>query len=472
MCVPGHGQLHCGCFRGMATRKRPQQPRALSASEIARNYKSFEIWQSLNNCEQVSFTDIPADFKPDVAAVFDFNSKIPHAWVDKKSPEYKSLRGLAGKHFMSFLQQVHADSPSLFDANIAGDALEELLPRLTIVHSAWRKLKSMNKSEKWSEADYAANVYNVIRAPAIRESTHRVQCNVSLPQPSDASKLSPESRRVLGAKQATPDCIVLLPARSVRALSSGIDSPYKRLSRHPIIKSAGSASQAFRFQSTPLVIPPDAPGFQFISSIWEDKGVHSVSDAYRQNRMATTAVARHLHSLHVQAPVFALVWASRGVRAHVDWCSADASGKHAPPVVYSAPYQKAEMDNDQEEEEGDDRDVFYEWQLERAGHIVEVFFMCEAIDRYTAHAFRDRVVAGVHDLLDSVANKGKRYSPWKRAGDLFAGSLQTNKGKENRSRNQSISAGGSTSTASASHSSSAQSSPTQKSRQRSRRNRR
>jgi solute carrier family 25 carnitine/acylcarnitine transporter 20/29 len=58
--------------------------------------------------------------------------------------------------------------------------------------------------------------------------------------------------------------------------------------------------------------------------------VHSMlDDAYRQNRMATAAAVRHLHSLHVKAPVFGLVWSDGTVRAHVDWCV----GKGQEPPV-------------------------------------------------------------------------------------------------------------------------------------------
>lgn len=54
-----------------------------------------------------------------------------------------------------------------------------------------------------------------------------------------------------------------------------------------------------------------------------------LDDAYRQNRMATAAAVRHLHSLHVKAPVFGLVWSDGSVRAHVDWC---VSQGQEPPV--------------------------------------------------------------------------------------------------------------------------------------------
>jgi hypothetical protein len=64
------------------------------------------------------------------------------------------------------------------------------------------------------------------------------------------------------------------------------------------------------------------PGFEFVSSLWEDKKpVHTLlDDAYRQNRIATAAAARHLHSLNIKSPVIGLIWANGTVRAHIDWC--------------------------------------------------------------------------------------------------------------------------------------------------------
>ncbi|KAJ7042397.1 hypothetical protein C8F04DRAFT_76119 [Mycena alexandri] len=290
---------------------------------------------------------------------------------------------------------------------------------MAIVHSAWRRLKVMIKSkEKYSEADFAANVYNVFRSPAIRESTHKVQCNISLPQPLVTTNLGADAVRILGTKAASPDCLVMIPSASIQALSISLNSPFKVLNRHRNVTKSGTASKcsSFRFQSTPCVAPPETPAFQFVSSFWEDKKpVHQMlEDAYRQNRMATTAAARHLHSLHVKAPVFGLVWASGTVRAHVDWCSTP-EGKNNLPVVYSAPYRVIT-----EDAEGDNAgaDIFYEWQLDRAADIAEVFFLIENIDQWTMNGFRDRVIAGVEDLLDSVVSKDKAYVPWKRVGDL------------------------------------------------------
>jgi hypothetical protein len=130
----------------------------------------------------------------------------------------------------------------------------------------------------------------------------------------------------------------MIPSASIRSLSLSANSAFQVLKRHPSVLKSGTASKcsSFRFQSTPCTAPPETPAFQFVSSIWEDKKpVHQMlEDAYRQNRMATAAAARHLHSLHVNAPVFGLVWASGTVRAHVDWCI-KPEGKHKPPVSLS-----------------------------------------------------------------------------------------------------------------------------------------
>lgn len=95
--------------------------------------------------------------------------------------------------------------------------------------------------------------------------------------------------------------------------------------------SAARGEESFACQSTPCVQLPRTPGFQFVSAFWEDKkpGHSLLADAYRQNRMSTAAAVRHLHSLHVKAPVFGLVWSDETVRAHVDWC---VNKEEEPPV--------------------------------------------------------------------------------------------------------------------------------------------
>ncbi|KAJ6621583.1 hypothetical protein B0H10DRAFT_2162956 [Mycena sp. CBHHK59/15] len=415
---------------------KPQASRCPSASEIARSLKNFEIWSTHQNCEQVSYSDVPEDIKDDVAKVFDISTgRLPVSWLNP---------------FMEFLEEIRDQSPDLFSENITDSNIRGLFPRMSIIFSAWKRLKLMKKSkEKWSEADYAANVYNVFRSPAIRESTHRVQCGISLPQPLVTTNMGTETTRILGTKTASPDCLVMLPAASVRSLSLSANSAFQVLKRHKNVVKSGNASKcsSFRFQSTPCAVPPETPAFQFISSLWEDKKpVHNMlEDAYRQNRMSTAAAVRHLHSLHVKAPVFGLVWASGTVRAHVDWCRTPKDQR--PPVVYSAPFQRTVSEDSDNEDDG--TDILHEWQLDRASDIVQVFFLIENIDHWTMHGFRDKVIAGVKDLVHSVVKKDKAYEPWKRVGDLVASALA----KEN-------------SMTSASTTTSAQSTPPQKSRSR------
>lgn len=159
-----------------------------------------------------------------------------------------------------------------------------------------------------------------------------MQCTVSLPQP--PSIVADDARRVLNTKTAIPDCAVFLPAALARPLSQSAKSPYKVLKNLPAIAKAGTAARgsSFRYQSTPCAQLPDMPGFQFVSSFWEDKKpVHTfLDDAYRQNRIATASGARHLHSLNVRSPVIGLIWANGRVRAHIDWCEV-VDGK---PVGY------------------------------------------------------------------------------------------------------------------------------------------
>jgi solute carrier family 25 carnitine/acylcarnitine transporter 20/29 len=148
-----------------------------------------------------------------------------------------------------------------------------------------------------------------------------------MPQP----RIRTQSLRILNAKSVVPDCAVFVPEKAIRKLSLAAESAFKQLKRSKLAGSPGKGEESFACQSTPCVHLPGTPGFQFASSFWEDKKpVHSMlEDAYRQNRMSTAAAVRHLHSLHVQAPVFGLVWSDGIVRAHVDWCT---SKDQEPPV--------------------------------------------------------------------------------------------------------------------------------------------
>jgi len=180
-----------------------------------------------------------------------------------------------------------------------------------------------------------------------------------------------------------------------------------------------SKGSSFRFQSTPCATLPDQPGFEFVSSFWEDKKpVHQMlEDAYRQNRMATAAAVRHLHSLRIKAPVFGLVWSSGTVRAHVDW----SKGEEEPtPTILSAPYPALDGS-------------FHEWALDRPSDILQVYFLIRNIDIWTTTRFRDLVVEGVNDLLYSVVHKEHKYEPWKRVGDLSSAVPKVRKEKTSTS---------------------------------------
>jgi len=192
-------------------------------------------------------------------------------------------------------------------------------------------------------------------------------------------------------------------------LSHSAQSPFKVLENHPTIINAGGTStgSSFRYQSTPRAQLPINPGFEFASSFWEDKKPvhHLLEDAYRQNRISTASAVRHLHSLHVQAPIFGLVWANGTVRAHVD-CYREDDGKN--PTVLSAPFPGPKDDNVD----------FHEWQLDRPGDILQVYFLIRNIDKWTVGKFRERVVEGVDDLVKAIVHKNQKFNPWRRMGDL------------------------------------------------------
>ena len=158
--------------------------------------------------------------------------------------------------------------------------------------------------------------------------TCRTQCSISLPRQLPHLQVSsclPNSR-VLTARTVVPDGTIFIPPSSLRTLSSTKSSPYKTLAAHPTTKATCSRilESNFRYQATPCTQPTEHPGFEFSGCVMEDKK-HNIDlgHAYRQNRMATTALARQLYSFSVRAPIFGLIWADGRVRAHVDWWTID-----------------------------------------------------------------------------------------------------------------------------------------------------
>jgi solute carrier family 25 carnitine/acylcarnitine transporter 20/29 len=62
----------------------------------------------------------------------------------------------------------------MFTDNLLGGEDKSLFTDLCAVFTAWKRLRAQRVSgEKWSEADFAANVYNVFRSPTVRASSFR-----------------------------------------------------------------------------------------------------------------------------------------------------------------------------------------------------------------------------------------------------------------------------------------------------------
>ncbi|KAI0961701.1 hypothetical protein AcV7_000735 [Taiwanofungus camphoratus] len=397
------------------TGRKSRKSRCKSASEIARNVNHFEMWVSYQGCQDVSFHDIPEELKADVKKVFDVKGQLPNAWLDKSTEAYKSLQAMLPSDFVAFIVKAHEATPKLFSSKVMPEASKDLLCDLQSVFSAWTRLQKMRRSsKKWSEADYVANVYNVFRSPAIHESDYRASCSISLAQPLAHLAVSTESVRVLNAKTAFPDSAIFIPAGRIRDLSLSAKSPFKVLKEHPRVAGSGSVGgeSSFRFQSTPCTKLPDTPGFEFASAFWEDKKPvhHLLEDAHRQNRIATTSAVRQLHSLHVQAPVFGLVWAQGTVRAHVDWWTVEKNKNH--PTIRSAAYPGPKNHNRRTS------GIFHEWHLDEPNDILQVFLLIRNMDRWTVGGFRDRVIAGINQLVCDVVQQGHKFTPWKRKGDV------------------------------------------------------
>ncbi|GLB36000.1 hypothetical protein LshimejAT787_0302880 [Lyophyllum shimeji] len=244
------------------------RPRA-TRSPIARNLKQFETWSTHQCCEQVSYSNLPEDAKADVWEVFDVMGRLPMAWIEKNSKEFQLLSRSSTPAFQGLIEAAYGHCPALFSDRISGQSMEltELHEETSIVFSTWCRPRSMRKSkEKWSEADYVANVYNVFRSPATRESVQRVHCTTSLPQPSLLANMGTVAARILNTKAAVPDCAILIPTAAVRSLSHSEQSPF-----HATVVRTGNASKgtSSRYRSTRQL--PETPGFECASNFWEDK---------------------------------------------------------------------------------------------------------------------------------------------------------------------------------------------------------
>lgn len=79
------------CVRVRTLRTELVSNRLTVHSRIARNARNFETWSAYQNCEEVSFSDIPDEFMSDVQEIFNTRNRISKAWLDKvlclKSPQ-------------------------------------------------------------------------------------------------------------------------------------------------------------------------------------------------------------------------------------------------------------------------------------------------------------------------------------------------------------------------------------------------
>ncbi|KAH9064342.1 hypothetical protein EDB87DRAFT_1680985 [Lactarius vividus] len=359
---------------------------------------------------KLHFQTYRATSRDTVDSVFNTHGFLPKAWVDPSSKFCRRLRATSSPEFVDFLSKAHEECPQLFSKTSSGKSNGRLLDEMRVVFFAWERLQRMRSESKDRvfEADFVSNVYESLRSCALRQSTYRAKWPIALPQPLPQPRVRTQSLRILNAKSVIPDCAVFVPEKAIRKLSLAAESAFKQLKRSKLAGSPGKGEESFACQSTPCVHLPGTPGFQFASSFWEDKKpVHSMlEDAYRQNRMSTAAAVRHLHSLHVRAPVFGLVWSDGIVRAHVDWCS---SKGQEPPIVRSALFPGYHSEGDV----GDETDV-HEWNLDSPANIIQMFLLIKNIDHWTVNGFIKCIEEGITDLVDSVLLKNCPYQPWKR----------------------------------------------------------
>ncbi|KIY45773.1 hypothetical protein FISHEDRAFT_48595 [Fistulina hepatica ATCC 64428] len=389
---------------------------------IAKNLNHFETWSDYQGCVQCDYTDIPEDIKQHADRVFDVAGRIPRGWADEESSSYEQFLHLAPPEGLRhFIKEAYKVAPDLFFDEVAS-----LCDTLRQVHKAWERLTEMESNqrllgEKYSEADYELNVYNIIRATAITHSRLQGQRRICLPQPMHEEGMSATERRILSTKVIVPDCCVStsLPSNSA---SASFLARFRTLSRDRSIKNWGRGHERckFRFQATPCDNIREPPSFEFISSVWEDKKpAHAMlDDAWRRNRMATASVCRHLHSLKVRAPVFGLVWADATVRVHVDWC-VDTSEDTLR--VCSAPYNpyasrngndsKRRIRRDKHRVQHDSkRRLYHDYCLTNPGDLLRLYFLIVNIDAWTLDGFLRLISAGLDELeRDTTAYRGWRH---------------------------------------------------------------
>ncbi|KZW00459.1 hypothetical protein EXIGLDRAFT_830850, partial [Exidia glandulosa HHB12029] len=287
--------------------------RALSASQIAQSVAKFDNWSTHQACTAACLADLPQHMKEDVQRVFDVKGVIPFAYIDKKSEVYARVL----PHLRKFLKSAWTKRPELFSKS--AEPCDKMLGHLYSILTAWKQLATLQgSSQRQTEADYAGQVYNFIRTPAVSLSRVRLQCPIALPEPLSQA---PES---ISPRSLIPDAAVFVRSSQLAELSGHKESAFKTLKKADA-GPLGRSGSKIRDQMSPAATLPDKERFEFVGSIWEDKKPDQtlIDNAWRQNRMATAAIARQNHAFSVDSPVFGLVWGEGSVRAHVDWASED-----------------------------------------------------------------------------------------------------------------------------------------------------
>jgi len=383
--------------------------RTLSASEVARSRDKFQTWLAYHACVQVSFNDIPADYDKQVDQLFDFDRRILRDIVTKDSALRTETKKVSPK-FVKFLDLARKERKQLFSSKPPAD--DDIFTDLNSVFVAWEKVKQMqNSDQQYSEADYVANVYNHIRNPAIRRNVMRSQLPIALPQP--LTQASGAAAKALEPSAAIPDNAVFVRSPLLRKLGRHEKSAFVSLNSSKRMRRFSAKGNSFRKQATPTLKVPDPPCFEFASSIWEDKKPcdDSLDEAYRQNRMATTSLLRQLDCFGVAAPVIGLVWGNGRVRAHIDWAVRDPDDPEKLQIM-SAPYP-GEATSRRDSSSSQFRD-FYEWDLTKPSHIIEVYLLVRNIDTWTENSFADAVIAGVKHFVERVEVGEVVFDPWKK----------------------------------------------------------
>ncbi|TBU62073.1 hypothetical protein BD310DRAFT_946134 [Dichomitus squalens] len=392
-----------------------RKSRCLTASQIAKDSGRFEQWSQYHHLVVGSYhTDIPVHLKQDVEDVFSNFRRLPESWINKDSATYARLQKDLGREFLAFLQSAQDSSPSLFSPKAKRKESQQLLRELQNVFLAFQKLEKLRDSEKsWTEADYAAQVYNVLRATVGLLSDNRAHCPISLPQPLNEHVVTKKAALNLNARTIRPDGSLFVPRHELAELSESEKSPFNVLAQRRNANNSAShgGASSFKWQSTLCSKLPAQPGFEVASCFWEDKKPEQkeLEVAYRQNRMATTAALRQLHALKVEAPIFGLVWAEGTVRAHVDWYKEEDGRFTIVSAPYPGPPSKQPVRRKQ---------LFHSWNLADPGHIIEVYLLLRKLDRWTVTGFRDRVVAGIWSLVDEVEKHDGKVVQWRRRSSL------------------------------------------------------